>query len=538
MSDHWASDEESTTRPQARPSFDLPSVCGNILAEIPQLQTVILSSLSKVTRLATVHALPLELLQQCFSALAQDDLPRTTLDGVHLGWITVSHVCRAWREAAMELSMLWGRPTLALGPRWFREMARRAGSAPLIVHCTWPYSPRPKRAGPFSPRMVRQTIIGHMDHLKELISEPKSTICYSGLVKALILPAHSLTTIELHAFPYGAPAPFSLPTNFLGQAAPRLRKISLHGITGQWAVSLRPFRDLLQLNILDVGPSLTSFDDLLHILGASPRLEELCLLGVLTSWFESAGSSRRLRLPHLQCLILDGYAAPCAELIQILDLPDTVRINLVPTYSSLDDWQLLFSALAQHFTSRLPFRRLSLIPKTFRFAMESAPYNANEPEHDLSTASSCPPLLYLECMDSKAHVIRAALGNLPYADLTELVIADRYYDRDLWTDNLRSLKQVRYLRIEGDGFHRLACAAIVDGAEKGVDLFPQLSFLELHHTNLSSAGPLACAALIAMLIRRKNLGSPIERFHLTRCVIPSQVVSDLAEVVPDIVEVK
>lgn len=82
--------------------------------------------------------------------------------------------------------------------------------------------------------------------------------------------------------------------------------------------------------------------------------------------------------------------------------------------------------------------------------------------------------------------------------------------------------------------------------EKGVDLFLQLSSLELHNMNLESGSFIArsphavpvCAALIAMLIRRKSLGSPILRLHLTGCETPSQVDSHLAEIVPDIVEVE
>lgn len=512
-------------------------------------QTVVHSGQSKVPEFATIHALPLELFQRCFSMLAQDDPPRMTRAGIkYLGWITVCHVCRSWREAAMKLSPLWTRPTLELGPRWFTEMVRRAGSAPLIVRYTRPYLPRSKQTNPFSHPLVRATVVEHLYHLKELfISDSHAAMKYAGLLDALILPAHTLTTIELHAF--GAPTPCALPANFLGQAAPCLRNISLHGITGQWGVALRPFRDLLQLDITDVGSSLTSHDDLFDILDASPWLEQLCLLGVTISLPVSVVYSRRLHLPHLKLLKLNGSAVQDARLIQVLDLPDTVQIYLFSIYSSLDNCQTLFSALAQHFaqSTRLSFRRLSLMRATSLVVIESVPYEASESEHELSKAS-CPALLYLECLEPEdgGHIIRAALETIPYADLTELIITNRDAIPDLWPDVLRPLRRVRYLRIEEDTFDPLARAAIVDGAENGVELFPQLSFLELHHMDLELISFIAdglrpvpvSAALITMLIRRKSLGAPIQRLRLTGCGTPPQLLSHVAEIVPDIAEVK
>lgn len=197
----------------------------------------------------------------------------------------------------------------------------------------------------------------------------------------------------------------------------------------------------------------TSHSDLLDILDAGPRLEELDTGDEIGTPKRHEVRPHHLRLPYLKSLKLDGSAVPCARLIQILDLPDTVRINLHGMYSSLDDWRTLFSTLAQHFSPRLSFRRLSLSSTTDLVVMGSAPYNANESVHELSTASSGPTLLYFECMEpvvDGAHIIRAALGTLPYADLTELIVRACNGFPGLWTDVLRPLKRVQYLRIEDE----------------------------------------------------------------------------------------
>ncbi|KAI0262411.1 hypothetical protein BC834DRAFT_387144 [Gloeopeniophorella convolvens] len=48
-----------------------------------------------------------------------------------LQWIKVSHVCRSWRNICLHSAVLWRKPTLVLGDRWFEEMIYRSGNAPL-----------------------------------------------------------------------------------------------------------------------------------------------------------------------------------------------------------------------------------------------------------------------------------------------------------------------------------------------------------------------------------------------------------------------
>ncbi|TFY77681.1 hypothetical protein EWM64_g6332 [Hericium alpestre] len=48
-----------------------------------------------------------------------------------LGWIGATHVCRSWREAALQHSRLWANLTFRFGVRWFAEMVSSVKSSSL-----------------------------------------------------------------------------------------------------------------------------------------------------------------------------------------------------------------------------------------------------------------------------------------------------------------------------------------------------------------------------------------------------------------------
>ncbi|KAI0284067.1 hypothetical protein BC826DRAFT_894091, partial [Russula brevipes] len=82
--------------------------------------------------LAPISILPPEVLARIFHLVAV--LPWHKLES--LKWISVTHVCRHWRQVALDDSSLWARisgwmPVARI--TWVSEMLARARNAPLSI---------------------------------------------------------------------------------------------------------------------------------------------------------------------------------------------------------------------------------------------------------------------------------------------------------------------------------------------------------------------------------------------------------------------
>ncbi|KAI0045658.1 hypothetical protein FA95DRAFT_1479596, partial [Auriscalpium vulgare] len=49
----------------------------------------------------------------------------------HRNWIRITHVCRRWRDVALDCSSLWWDVDLAYGPDWMEEIITRAKNTPI-----------------------------------------------------------------------------------------------------------------------------------------------------------------------------------------------------------------------------------------------------------------------------------------------------------------------------------------------------------------------------------------------------------------------
>ncbi|KAJ7802511.1 hypothetical protein B0H14DRAFT_3780252 [Mycena olivaceomarginata] len=138
--------------------------------------------------------------------------------------VTLSHVCRRWREIALKSSTFWTHIVL-LQPRWALEMLHRSRAAPLAVGAD-PGSMLPKQ---IAVRDLR-------------IPAP------------LLLPAPVLETFHLH-FP--DLLELVVPANLFAAEVPRLQHLSLQYCSLQWdsplwvnLVSLELIHSLIHIDLL------------------------------------------------------------------------------------------------------------------------------------------------------------------------------------------------------------------------------------------------------------------------------------------------
>ncbi|KAI0037473.1 hypothetical protein FA95DRAFT_1477439, partial [Auriscalpium vulgare] len=110
------------------------------LARLKSERAAVISMLAtldtEINACAPVSRLPPELLCRIFSdlvGLEVDFAPE--LDGFpsSMPWVRLSHVCRHWRDVALNDPTFWARLQLPLPPRWADAIISRSQGAPLSI---------------------------------------------------------------------------------------------------------------------------------------------------------------------------------------------------------------------------------------------------------------------------------------------------------------------------------------------------------------------------------------------------------------------
>ncbi|KAI0043305.1 hypothetical protein FA95DRAFT_1498825, partial [Auriscalpium vulgare] len=96
---------------------------------------------------APVSRLPPELLCRVFSNLVEEEEEeeylKSGMDGFPrpMPWVRLSHVCRHWRDVALNDPTFWARLSLPLPQRWADAIISRSQGAPLFLSCGYnPYT--------------------------------------------------------------------------------------------------------------------------------------------------------------------------------------------------------------------------------------------------------------------------------------------------------------------------------------------------------------------------------------------------------------
>ncbi|KAI0252279.1 hypothetical protein BJV78DRAFT_1153837 [Lactifluus subvellereus] len=284
----------------------------------------ILSLLTRRNALAPISLLPPELLARIFHFHAFEELQsnRETLSRIR-----VTHVCRYWRQVALEDCSLWARfSALPPSTTCLAEMLARAKGAPLIIDLDG--SQNSKTFSMFS---------SHLSHIRELRLR---NLCDSLVDGNSIRELCSLEAPMLEHFELGVPSfspvivQTSVGTRFFKGQAPKLRTFSLCQIQVPW--SLVPRTQLSQLRIV-LSKEISTTDDvslldtanqLIDVLTNNPALEDLVLQCCLPPMLSHASHSQAIHLPRLSHLGLAASSSRVADLLKVLKLPSSTKLHL------------------------------------------------------------------------------------------------------------------------------------------------------------------------------------------------------------------
>lgn len=195
------------------------------------------------------HPIPRDLIHNLNPA---DDLlfpfsPSSSSSPIRLGlsWITVTHVCRRWRQVALADPILWGTIMFDLGAEWAEEMLAR--SKATLISYTRDLS---FHLGELRERSLDEqvTLRKHLSRVRRLVLSSGNPESLAPVVRALTTPAPHLESLELlRDTPQSRELCIALPSDLFAHDAPKLRHVTLSGFAIPWDLPL--FRDLTHLDI-------------------------------------------------------------------------------------------------------------------------------------------------------------------------------------------------------------------------------------------------------------------------------------------------
>ena len=311
---------------------------------------LILSMPTRRNMLVPISILPEEVLSRIFRFIAFEELPYS-LGCVHL---RVTHVCRRWRQVALDDSTLW-TPFLDL-PRnkdWITKRLSRARNAPLVLE--------------LDKSMGKDTLslfTPHISHTRELFLRNLSF--HPEIVQEIsIQKAPILECLELEALDSLQMDNEHVGHLFFKGTLPNLRILRISQSVFPW--SLFPRGQLTQLEVILIEevsavPSLGSqHDDLNQLIGllvASPSLEVLTLHNCLPTMLSESSARQTINLPRLSRLCLRGSSSRVTNLFKMLKLPSSTSLRLNCTSENTathNDYHIL-PILSEHFSDPTPVK--------------------------------------------------------------------------------------------------------------------------------------------------------------------------------------
>ena len=277
---------------------------------------------------APISQLPNEILIHIFFFLRLD-----TRHGRHEDWsrLTITHVCRLWREVALCCPHLWSEVTSVRCLDGIQELVYRAKDTELTIDIDETF--------PIIDGTV-DALLPHIGHTATLkldadgsrafdIGSPRDSQWYHSLLTSK--PAPVLQTLQLGYFRF----PYKFPSDLFLGITPRLRSLSLNHCLVDFSSPLFQceLRHLTLLKIRTVDES-DLMPGLLDTLRGLPCLHDLHLL-LTQRWVLDDGSldshpasHATILLPRLKLLHLEAPITFCSTLVSHLVLPSDTRFKL------------------------------------------------------------------------------------------------------------------------------------------------------------------------------------------------------------------
>ncbi|KAI0640782.1 hypothetical protein C8Q79DRAFT_439953 [Trametes meyenii] len=530
-----------------------------LLAEIETHVNAVFELKARINDMSPIiRLLPPEILSEIFTLIAADNY--NAYHWHHCGssqpykWIALAHVCREWRNIALNTPRLWSRVVIT---RFDAAMAALARSkkAPLWLTAVLAHP------GDFRATILHNTILGESSRLKELsVRGPPHLL--QMLSARWTIPATALekltlsTTFMQRGHSYVLPGqPASLSTKIFSGEVPRLRHLEIHRIAIDWCNPLfcPSLRSLEVESTYDMPVSVKDdeFRDLLVALGRMESLENLQLNNAIPSLHildsgraatSPAGTTEHpIALPSLRRLDLHADATECACLLRHLSLPIDVQmvVNGRNERGAADLLRILNDQLGRstplHAASLVSVDTTHFCIKGWRSPVDIRDSNPPQPDVQLHMEVLSPSYLSLQTLVTESTF---------FTQLHHFEIQFMSINLN-WSALFGRMPGLRILSVIGHPEYDFlsALSTIHDDDDQDASIVPlplpylhTLEFDTLHFGFLYSEHKSRYLEnLIDYLVMRCNYGVPISRLVLRSCVNTAESdVTRLRNIVPEV----
>jgi hypothetical protein len=511
-----------------------------IVDEIDSLKASIRALQYRQNELAPISRLPFDVLAHIFSLLSI--IAWNKLSGP-MSWICVTHVCRRWRETALNHPRRWSHVNLTeLTPAGMVEILARAKMVPLYLDAKT-YGWDKEHLEIFGAHLN-----GHLSHTRHLqfIGDRLSTV-----VDRLVSPTPALKSLSLtHIYP-GLRS--IIPDNLFDRTAPSLTSLKLNKITISWKSPL--LKGLRILEILEpIAEARPELDVWLDALNEMPRLKELSLQSATPVAPRSTHPliSRTVSLHSLTHFTIGASAKDCALALAHLVLPALTRLHIhVKSHDQGGEDVLLLIPYVAQYVCVLheiePNRSIHIggerrCTEVLTWTAPGADVNVMrrgmvDPLDDTSR-SACflfAAKNYGWNIGVFAAILDALLTILPMNSVSTLTTRNSTrLSKEFWLKHaakLPSLEQARLFHNSIAAFKKMLAEDIsFDSDGPRLPMLTKLSLLEVELTSIR------VLHLRDTLIERVEQGVPLEYLELRTCVSAKGTIKLLEEIVVDVRE--
>ncbi|KAF8492737.1 hypothetical protein F5888DRAFT_869780 [Russula emetica] len=298
--------------------------------EINSLEESTRALKSRQNELASISRLPRETLATIFFFLSLSTWHDATDKGAwrnetgNMAWIRVAHVCRLWRETALNHPRFWSHINLTkLTPVGMAEILARAKTVPLNLEVD-------------VTKWSAEQIVAFEKQLETHISHTRHLSMSGGhlptLLEKLVFSAPILESLSLSPkSPLSSSPQAIIPDNLFNRTTPSLTNLELESCNIIW---MSPFlKGLRSLQILKLSTEARpKLEDWLDALNEMPQLEELSLQSAtprapLTGPLISE-HSRSATLPSITRFYISDSSKECVVAVAHLVLPALTRLHV------------------------------------------------------------------------------------------------------------------------------------------------------------------------------------------------------------------
>jgi hypothetical protein len=372
-------------------------------------------------RITSINHLPIETLGDIFFLCIVPRWPTAFCEFDHpvepkryQAPLSVSQVCRHWREIALSVPLLWcslaGPHGAALHPEFTKLWLARSRNFLLSLYLSPPFSHETRLPENYAHISKTFDILSNEMHRWRTIS----LVLNENLARQFIatVNAKAINLEELELYFIGQNTDLSVEISSLLRFFSKLRKLSWKGRIYQRSLVDIPFHQLTHVHVASLNSSALT---VLVCLMACTNAVEIHWTGVRSADL-SVGELPRTPLLQLQSLKLQG-SGDLGRLLSRLSLP-SLEILHIETCSTIRDHRLLEDFLNR---SSCPLQQF-ILRDNLILDLESAikyltiPFLGSIPDIEVHLRSSVPMTVFQELKDSHTPALDRLKFAYPYGE--------------------------------------------------------------------------------------------------------------------------